>query len=132
MTDAKRGVDAAAEMLAQLDEAHREKLLQNIAAQDPRLAQELSARMYRLSDLTMLDGVSFDAWMRAVPPLKLRTALRGAPPEIWELFKSRMTARGFANLQDEVLTLGPQRSSDVDRARVEIVRLAHTQKGSKV
>ena len=118
------GIEAAAEMLSGLDEAHREKLLQNVAAQDPKLAAELVRLAHRFEHLLQLSPRDFQTWMGDVPRLKLQLALRGADPKVWDFFQSRLSRRAFEDLMEEVTHLGPQRTKDVMAAREELVKIA--------
>jgi len=122
--DKAGGARAVAQILNTLDHASREEMLADIEAEDAALASEIRSLMFTFEDLAGLDARSLGELARATDLSKLALALRGAGPSVVDAFCKAMSRRQAAMLKDDVEALGPQRASDVEGARQEVLRVA--------
>jgi flagellar motor switch protein FliG len=122
--DKAGGARAVARILNTLDFASREEVLDSIEMEDPDLASEIRSLMFVFEDLAGLDARSLGELARAVDPARLALALRGLDASVVDAFCKSMSQRQAAMLKDDVEALGPQRASDVEGARQEVLRVA--------
>lgn len=118
------GKKEAALLLAGLDEGHREKILGEIAARDPALAEVLRKGLIQFETLLALDSMNFQTLMKSLPPRLLALSLRGLPEETLTAFYSKFSERFVNNLKEEISLLGPQKLSDVKAAREKMAEIA--------
>ena len=118
------GLGAAAELLNGLDPEHRKRLMDQLAARDPQVAQKLEKRMFGFEDLTRVSDHDLQHLLREVPNSKLVLALRRVTPELLESVFRNMSARAGEVLREEVATQGPKRVSDIMAAQNDIIKIA--------
>jgi flagellar motor switch protein FliG len=118
------GLGVAAEILNGLDPEHRKRLLDQLAARDPGVAQNIEKRMFGFEDLRGLTDQAFQLLLREVPHSKLVVALRRATPELQESIFRNMTSRAGEMLREEVQNQGPKRVSDIVAAQNDILKIA--------
>lgn len=116
----------ATELLAGLDPLHQTKLLQNVAARNPDLAQEIRKRLMSFERLAGLELELRQRLLSRVPIEKLALALRALPDPISLAMFEALSIRMAADVRDEMFAQGPRRISDVERARSEILQLAQS------
>lgn len=118
------GLGAAAELLNGLDPEHRKRLLGQVAARDPKVAENIEKRMIGFEDLRRLSDTDLQAVLREAPHSKIVLALRRATPELQEAFYRCITARAGEMLREEVRDQGPKRVSDIQAAQADIIKIA--------
>jgi flagellar motor switch protein FliG len=125
------GIQAVTEMLAHLDEETRQKILENVAKEDPSLSQNIRDRLFVFEDLVSLDPKDLQRLVRALPLKTWAMALRKSSDDLRAAVKAQMTVRMAQALQEEMDLMGPQRISDVEKAQRELVNEALKLKGGK-
>ena len=126
MDDIKKfdGLKAAAEMLAHLDTAAREKLLANVAERDSALADQLQKQMFVFEDLVHLPPSDLQLVLKEISQTRLALALRNVPEEVKNKLFENMSVRGGESLREEINSQGPRRVSDVESAQSEVIKIA--------
>lgn len=118
------GLDQAAQTLGRLKADARDELLARVAKQDPELAENMRRRMVVFTDLGNLDARSVQALLKNIDRKAMILALRGASPDLRDLFLDNMSSRAAADLRDELEIMGPVPRSEVETAQEEIVQVA--------
>lgn len=118
------GVTHALEALAGLDPEHRDRLLKQIAASDPEVAEELERRIFQFEDLAFASSLTLANFLKELPDAKLCLALRGMSDDFLEKVFSVFSARKKEMLKEEMQMMGPQALSKVKEARGEIMAKA--------
>jgi len=98
--------------MASLEERNRES------------AERIRSLMFTFEDLRRLDGQAITILLRAFDSQKLLLALKGASPELRELFLNNMTGRASKLMRDDLAAMGPVRLKDVDMAQAALVLAA--------
>ncbi len=114
------GVKAVSEMFRVMDEKTSQRLLSELEARSPELAQKIRSGLFSFEDLLKASSKDFQVLFRAVPQKKWALAFRGLAPEVLDGFVSKLSKRTQTELIEEIQSLGPQRVSDVQAVRQEI------------
>jgi flagellar motor switch protein FliG len=120
----KGGIEAVVEMLNAMEEPERQKLMANLAKQDPKLVAEIEQRLFRFEDLMHVDELGMQALLRESKPEVLVVAMRNAPPALKEWIYKNMSQRMSKELQEQLSAQKLRRLSDVQAAQSAIVKLA--------
>jgi flagellar motor switch protein FliG len=118
------GMGVAAELLGTLDPEHRKRLLESVAARDPKVAQTLEQRLFTFESLRGVSDADLRLVLKEVPHSKLIVAMRRATEELQEAIYRNMTQRAGEMLREEVKSQGPKRVSDIVSAQGDILRIA--------
>lgn len=122
----KKGIQIVTEMLSGLDASHQGRLIRSVAARNPELAEEIRKRLFNFDHLAKLDLEIRQRLFQRIPVEKLALALRALPEAVSAAMFEALTQRTAAEVRDEMLSQGPRRLSEVERARAEIIQLART------
>lgn len=120
----KKGFYEAVEMLKTLDGPHQKRLLEQLAAQDPELAEKLKNRLFQFEDLANVGKNALLSILKNVNERTLFFALRGASSEVKNAVFSCFSPRAAQMLQENIDALGPQPLSKVKEAQTEIAHIA--------
>lgn len=125
-TDRRRaaGPDAVAKILAACDPQTRGQILDNLAAHDQPLAEQLGDRPIAFEELARLSDAKLLAIYRAAEPEVALAALLGTPPAVVERLLRRMSDGDAKRLRRKLAHPGPIRLSDIEEARQQIAALA--------
>jgi flagellar motor switch protein FliG len=110
------------EILARADADTERTILGRIDEMDPPLAQDIRQRLFTIEDLVKLEDKALQLLLRQVDTKELSMALKGTTEAVRERIYTNLSERASENLKEEMDLLGPQRLSDVEKARKEIVR----------
>lgn len=119
--DATGGVDALVEMLTLADKTVEEVVLAGLADVDPAMANEIRAKMFVFSDLTLLDDRQMQLVLRSVDMARLPLALKGVSEAVSDKILNNLSSRARENLLDEIELLGSVRMADVEEAQQEVL-----------
>ena len=119
-------MEAVLEIFRKLEPEHRDRLLKNVAASDPRLGEVIEQNLFRFEDLQTLEAAALQSLLRKSPEPVLSLALRNASPELLKTVYSNLSERAGAQLREAVAALGPRRLSDVQEAQRKILELGKT------
>lgn len=118
------GVKAVTGILEASGERVAERILDNLSAYDPPLAERLSPPGMTFDELTLLDDAALAAVFRAAEPKLAMTALVGAPPELIDRILRPFPVPEAKTVRQKLDHPGPIRLSDVEGARQEVADLA--------
>lgn len=118
------GVKSVAEMLNHLDSANRTRILSELEARDPELAEKIKEHLFTFNDLLRIAKRDLQILLREVPHAKLALALRSIDEAFRKGFYANMSETAAKYLKEEIAASPPQRLSDIQNAQAEIVKLA--------
>jgi len=118
------GVKTVAEILNQMDRASEELILKNIEEKDPILAEEIRKLMFTFEDLIHVDDRGIQTILKEISTDDLALALKMASEELKDKIFRNMSSRAVEILKEEMEAKGPVRVSDVEKAQMNIVRVA--------
>ncbi len=87
-------------------------------------AEKIKAQMFTFADLLRLSPQGIQVLLRNVDKEQLPIALKGATPEIRNLFLQSLSERASRMLSDEIASLGPVKLRDVEAAQAIIANVA--------
>lgn len=127
---AEFGFKSALEALRQLDEAHQEKLLADIAKKKPELAAALKSALFQFEDLSDVNDRGFQVLWGKVPENTWLMAFRKANNSLWIKLRSCVSDRVYLRFKQQFEESGPQPMRKVIEAQQEIMQVAEQLKSS--
>jgi flagellar motor switch protein FliG len=118
------GKKEAALLLGSLDQTHRERILKEIAVQNPELAAQLRKGLFSFQQVLALESIEIQKVIRLHPPRLFALALRGLEPDLKLNLFSKFSERQARAMEEEIQSMGPQKLSDVKQAQEKIIELA--------
>lgn len=118
------GIKTVAEILNQMDRTSEELIIKSIEEKDPILAEEIRKLMFTFDDLINIDDRGIQTILKEISTDDLALALKMASDELREKIFKNMSSRAVAILKEEMEAKGPVRVSDVERAQMNIVKVA--------
>ena len=116
------GVQPLVDIINRADVATEHELLEALEERDPRLAEEVRARMITFADIVRLETKDVQYVLRGVDSVLLATALKGASAELAAVVRENISERNRESLDVEMSDLGPVRKKQIEEARAEIAR----------
>jgi flagellar motor switch protein FliG len=123
-TQARDSHEIMAEIFNNLDRASEGRIMASLEERNRESAERIRSLMFTFEDLRRLDGQAITTLLRAIDSQKLLLALKGASPELRELFLNNMTGRASKLMRDDLAAMGPVRLKDVDMAQAALVLAA--------
>jgi flagellar motor switch protein FliG len=120
------GIAAVAGILAATDRRIGGRILDNLAAHDPSLAERLGPRTIEFDDLIELDDAALAEVVRSAGRALMLPALVGAREELVARVLGQLPAGEAARFRRQLAAPGPLRLGDVDQARRDVARLARS------
>lgn len=117
------GPAAVAGILNHVPSTVERTLLDNVAAKDQALAEQIRNLMFVFEDIGGLDSRALQRLLRDVDVKQLALALKAASSELKEKLTGAMSQRAVQALNDEIEMLGPARVRDVEAAQAAIVAI---------
>ncbi|AMB58758.1 flagellar motor switch protein FliG [Microterricola viridarii] len=124
--DVVGGIQPLVEIINRSDLATERAVLEGLELRDPVLAEELRSRMLTFEDIVRLERRDVQQLLRGIDVRVLAVAMKGASEPVSEMIRSNMSERNRDVLDDEILSTGPLRLSQVEEARAEVVRAIRT------
>lgn len=115
------GIESVVDVLNGVDRTTERTILDVLAIEDPKLAEEIKKRMFVFEDLVVLDPRSIQRVIRDVENEDLLLALRSASEEVKEIIFENMSQRRMETFKEEMEFMGPVRLRDVEEAQTRIV-----------
>lgn len=119
--DTTGGVSNVAEILNVTDRATERALLDNLAQDDPDLAEEIRRLMFVFEDISKLTDRDVQAVLKNVESSQWAMALKGASEPLKEKVLSNMSQRAAQMLTEESDFLGAVKVSEVELVQQKIV-----------
>jgi flagellar motor switch protein FliG len=118
------GFKAVADILNSTDQAMSKGILEQIEAEQPKLAIGIRNLMFTFEDLLTVPVQSIRELVGAVDKRVLALALKGAQDNIKAHLFQAMSSRAVEMLKDDMEALGPVRNKDVSGAKQALLALA--------
>lgn len=115
------GIEAAVEVLNNVDRATERTILEALEESDPDLADEIRKRMFVFEDIVRLDDRSIQQVLREVDSREWALALKTASEEVSARIFKNISKRAGEMLREEMEYMGPVRLRDVEEAQQKIV-----------
>ncbi len=109
------------EMFRAMDASDRERLLGQVRARDPGLAQAIEDQVFRFEDIVALEPAELQRLLRETPSAVVALSLRGMSEEFHTQVFAAMSTRAADALREEMQALGPRRLPDVLEARRKVI-----------
>jgi flagellar motor switch protein FliG len=118
------GIKTVAEILNQMDRASEDIILKNIEEKDQILADEIRKLMFTFDDLIAIDDRGIQMILKEVTTDDLSLSLKMAMDELKDKIFKNMSQRAVQILKEEMESKGAVKVSDVEKAQMNIVRVA--------
>lgn len=118
------GSKRTAEILAQLNPQHRQKLLAEIESSSPELGANIRAGMFTFEDIQKLTRNDVEILLRSIDASDLELALRRCSKEVANLFFAAMSERRAEQVKDNIATTKPVSIAKIDDAQRKIAAKA--------
>jgi flagellar motor switch protein FliG len=116
------GVQPLVDIINRADVATEHELLEALDQRDPKLAEEVRARMITFADIVRLEAKDVQQVLRGIDVAMLAIALKGAAPELSAIVRENISERNRESLDDELQNLGRLKKKQIDEAQAEIAR----------
>jgi flagellar motor switch protein FliG len=118
------GIEAAAEILNQLDQKTESVIFEKIESVREELADEIRQKMFVFQDLVHLDDRSIRALLKEISNDELILALKTAPEDLSEKIFNNVSQRAAEMMKEDMEVMGPVKLRDVEQAQLNIVKTA--------
>ena len=118
------GIRTVSEILNQMDRASEDLILKNIEEKDQILADEIRKLMFTFDDLISIDDKGIQMVLKEITTDDLSLALKMAVDELKAKIFKNMSQRAVQILKEEIESKGAVKVSDVEKAQMNIVRVA--------
>ena len=116
------GVPAVAEILNSVDRATEEEVLSEIEEESSQMAEDIRNLMFVFEDIKSLDARAIREMLKEISNDDLILALKGASPDLQELFYANMSERAATMIKEDLEIMGPTKIADVEAAQQNIVK----------
>lgn len=120
----KTGLESVIEMFRVMEPSEAERLLANLAKQDPTLVEKIRANLFVFADLSFQADATLQLLLREVPLDVWIVALRKADDELVTRVLANLPRSARENLEEERATQRPILVSEIEKARKKILDLA--------
>ena len=100
----------------------RGDLLKAIAESDPEAGSAIQEAMVTWGDIVSISDRSLQEFMRSTESKKLALALVGAAPATVKKFRTNMSERAIALLEEEMSLLASPKAADIAQAREALLK----------
>jgi flagellar motor switch protein FliG len=118
------GIQAAAEILNQVDQKTERSILEKIEEDQEELADEIRQSMFVFEDLINLDDRSIRALLKEVSNDELLVALKTASENLAKKIFGNLSQRAAEMLREDMEVMGPVKVKDVEQAQQNIIKTA--------
>ncbi len=116
------GVQSVAEILNAVDRATEEEVLSEIEEDSAQMAEDIRNLMFVFEDCKNIDDRGVREMLKEISNDDLILALKGASPDLQELFYNNMSERAATMIKEDLEIMGPTKLSDVEAAQQNIVK----------
>jgi flagellar motor switch protein FliG len=118
------GIRTVSEILNQMDRASEDLILKNIEEKDQIMADEIRKLMFTFDDLVIVEDKGIQMILKEITTDDLALALKMAADELKTKIFRNMSQRAVNILKEEIEAKGAVKVSDVEKAQMNIVRIA--------
>lgn len=115
------GVNYIADIMNNMDRANEKYIFDELTRKDAALCEEIRKRMFVFEDITALDDMSIQRFLREVDSKDLVFALKGANKEVAETIFKNMSTRSSESVRSDLEYTHNVRLRDVEEAQQRIV-----------
>nr|WP_319488413.1 flagellar motor switch protein FliG [uncultured Caproiciproducens sp.] len=115
------GVNYIADIMNNMDRANEKYIFDELARKDAQLCDEIKKRMFVFEDITVLDDMSIQRFLREVDSKDLVFALKGANQEVSDVIFKNMSNRTTETIKSDLEFTHNVRLRDVEEAQQRIV-----------
>ncbi len=117
------GINYIAEIMNNIDRGTEKHIFDELGRNDPKLAEEIRKRMFVFEDITILDPMSIQRFLREVEAKEMAIALKGSNKEVTAVIFENMSQRMSETIKSEIEYLHNVRVRDVEEAQQKIVAI---------
>jgi flagellar motor switch protein FliG len=118
------GIRTVSEILNQMDRSSEDLILKNIEEKDQIMADEIRKLMFTFDDLVIVEDKGIQMILKEITTDDLSLALKMATDELKTKIYKNMSQRAVSILKEEIDAKGAVKVSDVEKAQMNIVRVA--------
>jgi flagellar motor switch protein FliG len=122
----KIGVEGALEILEGLDPALRDRILNEIQTREPRLFDQLKQGLLKIESLLKLEDAELRLLLQEIPREKWARSMRACSDELKKRLLGNLPLRARSELEELIVSIGPQPLAEVRRLQSEIALVAQT------
>lgn len=115
------GVDYAADVMNNMDRTAEKNIFDELNRKDEDLSEEIRKKMFVFEDITGLDEMSIQRFLREVDSKDLVFALKGANQEVRDIIFRNMSNRASDTVKSDLEYTHNVRLKDVEEAQQRIV-----------
>lgn len=115
------GVNYLADIMNHVDRSTEKHVFDELGVKDPELAENIRKLMFVFEDIVYLDDMSVQRFIRDVDTKDLAVALKGATPDVQQVFYANMSKRMQESVASDIEYLHNVRMRDVEEAQQRIV-----------
>jgi flagellar motor switch protein FliG len=115
------GVDYAADVMNNMDRTAEKNIFDELNRKDEDLSEEIRKKMFVFEDITGLDDMSIQRFLREVDSKDLVFALKGANQEVRDIIFRNMSNRAADTVKSDLEYTHNVRLKDVEEAQQRIV-----------
>jgi len=115
------GVNYIADVMNHIDRSSEKYIFDELYKRDAKLADEIRKKMFIFEDITSLDSMAIQAFLREVDSKDLVVALKGSNAEVSEVIFQNMSQRMGETIRSDMEYLHNVRLRDVEEAQQRIV-----------
>ncbi len=120
----KTGIESVIEMFRVMEPSEAERLLANLAKQDPGLVEKIRANLFVFADLSFQADATLQLLLREIPLDVWIVALRKADEDLVKRVLANLPRSARESLEEERATQRPILVSEIEKARKKILDLA--------
>lgn len=115
------GIEAAVEILNNVDRSTERIIIEALDEEDPELAEEIRKRMFVFEDIIIIDDRGIQQIIREVDSRDMALALKTASEVVSERILKNMSKRAADMLKEDIEFMGPVRLRDIEESQSRIV-----------
>lgn len=122
----KIGLEGALELLQGLDPKARDRILSEIQSREPQLFERLRSGLLNIETLLSLEDADLRTLLQEIPREKWARALRACSEGLKTRILANLPTRARAEMEELIVSIGPQPLAEVRRLQSEIALIAQT------
>lgn len=115
------GINYIADIMNNIDRSSEKFIFDELNRKDPKLSDEIRKKMFVFEDITVLDDMSIQRFLRDIDPKDLVFALKGSNQEVANTIFRNMSNRTAETVKSDLEFTHNVRLKDVEEAQQRIV-----------